>query len=76
VIVGAFRAQGTSFAEWCRKEGVKVNTASLATYGQAGGDRGRQMLERMINDANPDVVEAAYRRRMIEEAAQLQEVAG
>lgn len=71
VIVGAFRAQGTSFAEWCRNEGVNVNTASLATYGQSGGARGQDLLNRMIADANPAIVEAAYTKRMLMEAAKL-----
>lgn len=71
VIVGAFRARGSSFSQWCADNGMQVNTANLATYGQSSGPRGRELLERIISDAGPEVVEAAYRERMTREAAKL-----
>ena len=71
VIVGAFRAKGTSFNQWCRDNDILVNTARLATYGQSGGDRGRAVLEKMISDAGEEVVSAAYASRMQTEAAKI-----
>ncbi|PID35383.1 MAG: hypothetical protein CSA73_00565 [Rhodobacterales bacterium] len=72
VIVGAFRAKGTSFDAWCTQNGVNRSTARLATYGQSGGERGKELLKAMIEDAGVTVVEAAYRKRMIMEAEKLQ----
>lgn len=72
VIVGAFRAKGTSFRAWCDENKVNYSTARLATFGQSGGDRGKEMLQSMINDSGPSVVEAAYRERMKVEAAKLE----
>lgn len=64
VIVGAFRAKGTSFSAWCAQNKIHQTTAKQATYGQSGGDRGKAILGAMIRDAGPAVVEAAYRQRM------------
>lgn len=72
VIVGAFRAKGTSFRAWCDENGVNYSTARLATYGQSGGERGRRMLDNMIRDAGPDVVAAAYRQRMMAEVKMIE----
>lgn len=71
VIVGAFRAKGTSFDAWCTQNGVNRSTARLATYGQSGGERGKELLHSMIEDAGETVVEAAYRKRMLMEAEKL-----
>ncbi len=71
VIVGAFRANGTSFRAWCDQNGINYSTARLATYGQSGGERGQELLNTMIEDAGPTVVEAAYRKRMLVEAEKL-----
>ncbi len=75
VIVGAFRAKGTSFRAWCDQNGVNYSTARLATFGQSGGERGKALLHAMIEDAGVTVVEAAYRRRMLMEAEKLAGVA-
>ena len=75
VIVGAFRAKGTSFDAWCSQNGVHRSTARLATYGQSGGARGKELLNAMIEDAGPTVVEAAYRKRILMEAEKLVRVA-
>jgi len=71
VIVGAFRANGTSFRAWCDQNDLNYSTARLATFGQSGGKRGKELLQSMIEDAGPTVVEAAYRQRMLMEAEKL-----
>jgi hypothetical protein len=75
VIVGAFRAKGTSFRAWCDQNGINYSTARLATFGQSGGERGKELLNSMIEDAGPAIVEAAYRERMLMEADKLAQVA-
>ena len=72
VIAGTFRASGTSFEAWCKANGVHPSTAKNATYGQSAGDRGRELRQRIIEAAGRDVVEMAYRKRMIMEAEKLQ----
>jgi lambda repressor-like predicted transcriptional regulator len=74
VIVGAFRASGTSFETWCRKNGVHPSTARTATYGQSGGTQGRALLKRIIAAAGEEMVSTAYTKRMIAEASHLSEV--
>lgn len=73
--MGSLRARGTTFAEWCRTNGVRASSAKAATYGFSGGNRGREIIDRMIADAGREVVTEAYRRRMLAEAAKLQQVA-
>ncbi len=75
VIDGAFRSAGTNFDAWCRANNIHPSTARNATYGQSAGDRGRELRHRIIEAAGRDVVELAYRKRMIMEAEKLQEVA-
>ncbi len=72
VIVGTLRSAGTSFEAWCDKNGVHPSTARTATYGQSGGDKGQALLKRLIDDAGPELVLAAYRKRMILEAQKLE----
>lgn len=72
VIDGAFRSAGSSFETWCKANGVHPSTARNATYGQSSGDRGRELRHRIIEAAGRDVVEMAYRKRMIMEAEKLQ----
>ncbi len=63
-IMGAFRAHGTTFEAWCQANGVSPATARSATYGQSGGEVGRDLLARLIAAAGPAVVEAAYLARL------------
>ncbi|WP_107497393.1 hypothetical protein [Thalassobius sp. I31.1] len=72
VISGALKAQGTSFWAWCQAHEVSASTAKQVTYGQSGGERGQALLAQMIEAAGPDVVLAAYRKRMQAEAAGLE----
>lgn len=71
VIDGAFRSAGSSFGDWCRENDIHPSTARNATHGQSGGDRGDELRERIIDAAGRDIVEAAYRKRMIMEADKL-----
>lgn len=73
VIVGAFRASGTSFEAWCKKSGIHPSTARTATYGQSGGTQGRALLKRIITAAGEEMVSAGYSKRMIAEASHLSE---
>ena len=72
VIAGVFRASGTTFEAWCRENDVHPSTARNATYGQSAGDRGEAMLERIIDAAGRELVTAAYRKRMLDEASRLE----
>lgn len=69
VIAGTLKAKGSSFDAWCVENEINRSTARQATYGQSGGDRGKAILERMINDAGRDVVTMSYRARIEAEAA-------
>ena len=75
VIVGAFRAKGTNFRTWCIENEVGKSAAHQITHGQAKGPQSQKILEKMIADAGYDVVQAAYSRRMQDEAERLKEVA-
>jgi hypothetical protein len=68
VIVGAFRSNGTSFEAWCKANGVNTSVARSATYGQAGGEVGSALLERIIEAAGREMVEMGYAHRMKREA--------
>jgi len=75
VIAGTFRSSGTSFEAWCRENRINPSTAKNATFGQSGGDKGVALRTRLIEAAGRDVVEVAYRKRMLHEVARLDEVA-
>jgi len=55
VIVGAFRAKGTSCSAWCGENDVPRNTARAVTYGQSGGETGNvpETLSYQINLNSP-----------------------
>lgn len=63
-VVGAFRASGGSFENWCIERGINPNSARQATYGMNKGPKGRQMLADLIASAGPDVVLAGYLARL------------
>lgn len=71
VIVGAFRASGSSFEAWCKENGVHTSTARMATYGQSGGDKGQALLDQIIEAAGPDTVMVSYRARIEKHAAEV-----
>jgi len=71
VIVGAFRSAGSSFEAWCKEHEVHTSSARQATYGQSGGDKGKALLDQIIDAAGRDLVAAAYAKRVIMEAERL-----
>lgn len=71
VIVGAFRASGTSFDVWCQENGLTPSNGRNATFGQSRGPVGRKNLEKILDAAGRDFVRAAYLRRIEAHHAQL-----
>lgn len=69
-IIGAFRANGDNFNDWCRRNGITPSVARNATFGQSRGPAGVALLARLIEGAGPDFVERAYARRLAEHAVQ------
>ena len=69
VIVGAFRARGTSFDAWCRENGLTPANGRNATFGQSRGAVGQRNLERIIDAAGRDFIRDAYKRRLMEHVA-------
>lgn len=63
-IVGAFKASGAGFETWCAENGITPSAARSATFGQSRGPKGRALLARMIDEAGPDIVRAAYMARL------------
>jgi hypothetical protein len=70
-IVGAFKSRGLGFEAWCKANDIAASAARNATFGQSKGPKGRALLARMIADAGPEIVEAAYRSRMKQHVAAL-----
>lgn len=75
VIVGCLRAAGTNMHRWCLENDVNLQAATNATFGRSGGPRGKELLDRMIDAAGREAVIESYRRRVLAEAAKLQQVA-
>ncbi|TDE40961.1 hypothetical protein [Antarcticimicrobium sediminis] len=69
-IIGAFRASGYNFNDWCIRNGVTPSVARNATFGQSRGPNGKALLKRLIDAAGRDFVDGAYARRLSEHAAQ------
>lgn len=59
VIVGCFRAAGTTMEQWCNAQGVNRASAMSATYGRSGGPRGQELLDQMIEAAGRAAVAEA-----------------
>lgn len=70
-IVGAFKAHGGGFENWCAQNGIHPGTARNATFGQSRGKRGSALLLRIISAAGPDVVRSAYSTRVTAHASEL-----
>lgn len=70
-IIGAFRASGSNFDQWCQANNVKPTSARQATFGQSRGPAGQDLLNRMIEAAGPDFVRHVYEARMLAHAATL-----
>jgi len=71
VIVGAFRANGTTFSEWCKANDVAQANARNSTYGQSSGPMGKALLTRIIDAAGRDTVRILYLDRIRAEAKRL-----
>lgn len=67
-IIGAFRASGSSFNDWCHENRITPSVARNATFGQSRGPAGRALLDRIIDAAGEDFVAQAYARRIAEHA--------
>jgi len=59
-IVGAFRARGGGFEKWCKDNGITSSNARNVTCGMSKGPRSKALLNRLIEAAGSDIVEAAY----------------
>ena len=70
-IIGAFRASGSNFDQWCHANNVKPTSARQATFGQSRGPNGQELLARMIQAAGPDFVRHVYETRMLAHADEL-----
>lgn len=71
VLVGAFRARGTTFEGWCHENGLTPTSARACTFGQSRGAVGRKNLNRMIDAAGREFVRDAYLRRLVEHCDQI-----
>lgn len=69
VIMGAFKAQGTSLDAWCRENDLAMSSIRDAVFGQSRREVGRANLDRIIDAAGRDFVRIAYRRRLVEHLA-------
>lgn len=58
-IIGAFRANGDNFNDWCRRNSITPSVARNATFGQSRGPAGEALLARLIEGAGRDFVERA-----------------
>lgn len=72
VLVGAFRARGTSFEAWCKSKGISSMNLRNAALGGSRTPAGLRMLDDAINAAGRDFVLQVYRDRVGEHWAQLQ----
>lgn len=63
-VMGAFRAQGLSFENWLVEQGIPPATARGATFGQSKGPKGKALLARILEKANPEIVRTLYVERL------------
>lgn len=71
VVLGAFKASGTPFEQWCKENEVNGSQARNALKGVYTGPTGQEVLDRLIEGAGAEVVSVAYRIRMEAHVAQL-----
>lgn len=62
-ILGAFRANGGSFEQWCVANGLTSSNARNVTHGISKGPISQDLLARMIKAAGPEIVKAGYMSR-------------
>ena len=75
VVVGIFRANGTTLSKWCTQNNVSPTQAQNALCGTSSGTNGLALMERLVDAAGRDVVEVAYRKRIQMHAEAIGEVA-
>mgnify|MGYP003674379524 CR=1 FL=1 len=71
VILGAFKASGTSFEQWCRDNDVSAVAARSALKGFSTGTQGQAIIEKLVEGAGREVVTVAYRLRIERHAAEV-----
>ncbi len=71
-IIGAFRANGDSFHDWCIRNEITPSVARNATFGQSRGPAGQELLGRLIRGGGEDLIRRAYAKRLTEHAASFQ----
>jgi len=76
VIVGAFRASGSTFETLCNENGILPRTARNSTFGQGRGSVGRKNLERFIDAAGREFIRSAYLRRVTDHYHYIRKGAG
>ncbi len=72
VLVGAFRARGTSFESWCKSKGYSSMNLRNATLGGSRTPHALMMLDEALDAAGRDFVLSVYRDRVGEHWAELQ----
>lgn len=71
VILGAFRASGTTFETWCNQNGIEPASARNSTFGQGRGEKGLALKDRIIDAAGREFVRTFYIRRLTEHYEQV-----
>lgn len=71
VILGAFKASGISFEEWCRANDVNPAAARSALKGFSTGTQGQAVIRKLVEGAGAEVVKVAYRIRIERHAAEV-----
>ncbi len=72
VLIGAFRARGTTFEAWCKENNVTTMNVRNAALGGSQSPMAVKVLEKTIDAAGREFVLKMYRDRMLEHAALLQ----
>lgn len=71
VLVGAFRANGTTFEAWCKRNGHSTMNVRNAALGASRSELARDLLAQAIEAAGRDFVVATYRRRIADHYEQI-----
>ena len=56
IVLGAFRAQGTSFSEWCDEQDINRENARAALYGVWRGPKADIVIARIVAGADQEVI--------------------
>lgn len=69
--LGAFKARGLHLDACCLENGLHPALVRNATYGQSGGKRGREILDKAVAAAGRENVERAYVDRLTAHLSQI-----